>query len=82
MVSRSNAAIAPVCGADTDCRTLSASLFNITVARIFLGEQLLPTATPLPSCAYPLLVTTFFGWIWTFGANEHNSSACHKRPSD
>ena len=43
----------------------SAILFTITAARIFLGEQLLPTATPLPSYAYPLLVATFIGWIWT-----------------
>jgi len=25
---------------------------------------LLPTAAPLPTYAYPLLVATFVGWIW------------------
>jgi len=44
---------------------VSAILFIITPARIFWGEQLLPTAPPLPSYAYPLLVATFIGWIWT-----------------
>jgi hypothetical protein len=44
---------------------VSAILFIITAARIFLGEQLLPTAAPLPGYAYPLLVMTFIGWIWT-----------------
>lgn len=44
---------------------VSAVLFIVTAARIFWGEQLLPTSTPLPSYAYPLLVATFMGWIWT-----------------
>lgn len=44
---------------------VSAVLFIITAARIFWGERLLPTSTPLPSYAYPLLVATFIGWIWT-----------------
>jgi hypothetical protein len=44
---------------------VSAVLFIITAARIFWGEQLLPTSTPLPTYAYPLLVATFVGWIWT-----------------
>jgi hypothetical protein len=44
---------------------VSAALFIITSARIFWGEQLLPTSTPLPTYAYPLLVATFVGWIWT-----------------
>jgi len=38
-------------------------LFAITAARIFWGEQLLPTASPLPFFAYPFLVVTFAGWI-------------------
>jgi hypothetical protein len=33
---------------------VSAILFMLTAARIFWGEPLLPTATPLPSYAYPL----------------------------
>jgi hypothetical protein len=36
----------------------------LTAARIFMGEQLLPTSTPLPTDAYPFLVATFIGWIW------------------
>jgi hypothetical protein len=45
--------------------TVTAILFIVTSARIFWGETLLPTATPLPGFAYPLLVLTFIGWIWT-----------------
>jgi hypothetical protein len=44
---------------------VSAALFIITSVRIFWGERLLPTSTPLPTYAYPLLVATFVGWIWT-----------------
>jgi uncharacterized membrane protein (UPF0136 family) len=43
----------------------SAILFAITAARIFWGEQLLPTSMPLPFYGYPFLVMTFAGWIWT-----------------
>ena len=43
---------------------VSAILFGITGARIFWGEQVLPTAAPLPFYAYPFLVMTFIGWIW------------------
>jgi hypothetical protein len=34
-------------------------------ARIFWGEQLLPISAPLPFYAYPVLVMTFIGWIWS-----------------
>lgn len=44
---------------------IGAVLFAITAARIFWGEQVLPTASPLPFFAYPFLVLTFGGWIWT-----------------
>ena len=44
---------------------LSAVLFIITVARIFWGKSLQPTSTPLPTYAYPVLIATFIGWIWT-----------------
>jgi len=44
---------------------IAAVLFAITSARIFWGEQLLPIAKPLPYFAYPFLVLTFIGWIWT-----------------
>jgi hypothetical protein len=42
----------------------AAILFFITAARVFWGEQLLPTSAPLPFFAYPLLVITFAGWMW------------------
>lgn len=45
--------------------TVSAILFAIVAARIFWGEQLLPTSSPLPFYAYPFLVMTFMGWIWS-----------------
>lgn len=44
---------------------LSAVLFIVTAARIFWGEPLQPTSTPLPTYAYPVLIATFIGWIWT-----------------
>jgi hypothetical protein len=44
---------------------VSAALFVVTAARIFWGEPLQPTSTPLPTYAYPVLVATFAGWIWT-----------------
>ena len=40
-------------------------LFAITAASIFWGKQVLPTSSPLPFFAYPFLVLTFIGWIWT-----------------
>ncbi|PYM14938.1 MAG: hypothetical protein DMD81_16565 [Candidatus Rokuibacteriota bacterium] len=40
-------------------------LFLTVAARIFWGELLLPTSAPLPFYAYPVLVITFIGWIWT-----------------
>jgi hypothetical protein len=39
-------------------------LFAITASR-YWGEQVLPTFRPLPFFAYPFLVLTFAGWIWT-----------------
>jgi hypothetical protein len=44
---------------------VSSILFAVTAARIFWGEQLLPISSPLPFFAYPFLVVTFSGWIWT-----------------
>ena len=44
---------------------VSCILFGITAARIFWGEPLLPTTSPLPFYAYPFLVLTFAGWIRT-----------------
>lgn len=44
---------------------IGAILFAITAARIFWGEPVLPTSSPLPFFAYPFLVLTFVGWSWT-----------------
>ena len=44
---------------------VGAVLFAIVAVRIFLGEQLSPTASPLPFFAYPFLVFTLLGWIWS-----------------
>ncbi|MGO9275442.1 MAG: hypothetical protein ACLQOO_35260 [Terriglobia bacterium] len=43
----------------------SSILFFITSSRIFWGEALSPISSPLPFFAYPFLVLTFIGWIWT-----------------
>lgn len=40
-------------------------LFLVIALRIFDGAQILPTSKPLPFFAYPFLVFTFIGWIWT-----------------
>ena len=44
---------------------LAAGLFAVTSGRIFAGEALLPTSSPLPFLAYPVLVLTLLGWAWT-----------------
>ena len=43
---------------------VAAGLFAITSGRIYAGEMLLPTSTPLPFFAYPFLVATLLGWGW------------------
>ena len=43
----------------------SAILFALTALQMFWGERLLPTSRPLPLYAYPFLVLTFIGWIWS-----------------
>jgi hypothetical protein len=48
----------------------TAMLFFIVAARIFWGEQLLPTSAPLPFFAYPFLILTFIGWIWALVSRE------------
>jgi len=40
-------------------------LFFVTATEIFLGQPLTPLSSPLPFFAYPFLVITFVGWIWT-----------------
>ncbi|MCI0459712.1 MAG: hypothetical protein L0Z62_22405 [Gemmataceae bacterium] len=42
----------------------AACLFAITAGRIYAGEVLLPTSSPLPFFAYPFLVATLVGWAW------------------
>jgi hypothetical protein len=44
---------------------VASALFFIVAARIFWGQQLPPTASPLPFFAYPFLIITFIGWILT-----------------
>jgi hypothetical protein len=41
---------------------VAAALFAITAGRIYAGEVLLPTSSPLPFFAYPFLVATLLGW--------------------
>jgi hypothetical protein len=43
---------------------VAACLFAITAGRIYSGDPVLPTATPLPFFAYPFLVATLLGWAW------------------
>jgi hypothetical protein len=42
----------------------AACLFAITAGRIYAGEALLPTSSPLPFFAYPFFVATLLGWAW------------------
>ena len=44
---------------------VAAALFALTALRIYAGESLHPTESPLPFFAYPFLVATLFGWAWT-----------------
>jgi len=48
----------------------TAILFAVTSARIFWGEPLLPTSSPLPFFGYSFLVITIVGWI-TYLLKEH-----------
>jgi hypothetical protein len=43
----------------------AAVLFAVTAVLIFAGVQIMPTTSPLPFYAYPVLVATLGGWIWT-----------------
>jgi len=42
----------------------SACPFAITAGRLYAGEALLPTSSPLPFFAYPFLVATLLSWAW------------------
>lgn len=44
---------------------IASVLFFIVSFSIFSGHPLSPLAEPLPFFAYPVLVLTFLGWIWT-----------------
>jgi hypothetical protein len=44
--------------------TFASLLFIVVAGRIFWGELLLPTSSPLPLFAYPFLVMTLIGWMW------------------
>jgi hypothetical protein len=51
---------------------VAVGLFAITAGRIYAGDALLPTSSPLPFFAYPFLVATLLGWAWNLvrrGAN-------------
>jgi hypothetical protein len=39
-------------------------MLAVTAIQIFGGAMLLPTSSPLPHLAYPVLVATMLGWIW------------------
>jgi hypothetical protein len=44
---------------------IAALLFGIVSLFIFKGTDITPLTKPLPYFAYPFLVLTFVGWIWT-----------------
>jgi hypothetical protein len=44
---------------------IAAVEFGMVSLQIFWGRPLTPISRPLPMFAYPILVLTFFGWIWT-----------------
>jgi hypothetical protein len=44
---------------------VAAVLFAIVALSIFSGHPLSPVSHPLPLFAYPFLVLTFAGWIWS-----------------
>jgi hypothetical protein len=52
----------------------AACVFAITAGRIYAGEALLPTSSPLPFFAYPFLVATLLGWAWVL-LREQSSGA-------
>ena len=44
---------------------VAAVLFATVAVRIYSGERLVPTSSPLPFFAYPFVVLSFVGWIVT-----------------
>jgi len=57
---------------------VSACLFTVTAARIYAGEPLLPTSSPLPFFAYPFLVATLLGWAWMLVREESSEGAARE----
>jgi hypothetical protein len=53
---------------------VAACLFAITAGRIFAGEELLPTSSPLPFFGYPFLVANLLGWAWTLTREATSTS--------
>jgi len=52
----------------------AAILFILVAFQIFAGGQVTALSKPLPFNAYPVLVATMGGWIWTLlGRNELSS---------
>jgi hypothetical protein len=52
---------------------LAALLFAATALQIFAGAPITPMTSPLPFGAYPVLVATLGGWIWTLLKPNDNS---------
>ena len=52
----------------------AAVLFGATAVQIFAGIQVMPTTSPLPFYAYPVLVATLVGWIWTLVKADRSPS--------
>lgn len=44
---------------------VTAALFGATALQVFAGAVVTPMSSPLPFYAYPALVGTLAGWIWT-----------------
>jgi hypothetical protein len=44
---------------------VAAALFAATALQIFIGAPVTALTSPLPFHAYPVLVATMLGWIWT-----------------
>jgi hypothetical protein len=53
----------------------AALLFGVTALQIFAGAQITPTTSPLPFYAYPLLVATLVGWMWTLLKTKRSQSS-------
>ena len=49
---------------------IAAGLMAATAVMIFSRADLNPVSSPLPFFAYPFLVATLFGWIWSINARR------------